>query len=203
MVFSDIQFDAVKIGMLHKPEVIEIVSEKLKQWQAKNIILDPVMIAKGGSKLITDKAILTLKEKLIPMVDLITPNLDEVSVLTDCSIDSSNKMQQAAHKLAQKYKVNVLIKGGHLNSNLSTDILFSYKEKRYFQFEAYRIETLNTHGTGCTFSSAIASYLAQDNNLLQAVEKAKKYITYAIQQGSTYQLGKGINPVHHFANLWE
>ncbi len=196
-VFNDIAFNAIKIGMLHKPEVIDIVTAKILQWRVKNIILDPVMIAKGGSKLITDDAIKTLQEKLIPRVDLITPNLNEAEVLADCTINSYDAMQDTAQKLAEKFKINVLIKGGHFQDQLSADCLFQYQEKTFLWFKVKRIETINTHGTGCTFSSAIASYLAQGNNLAQAIHKAKHYITQAIQQGSKYQLGKGINPVYH------
>jgi hydroxymethylpyrimidine/phosphomethylpyrimidine kinase len=160
------------------------------------------MVAKGGSKLMLDESIQALQDKLVPIATLITPNLDEAQVLANCSINTYADMQSTAEKLSKKFKTNVLIKGGHFQDEASTDCLFDYQKEAISWYSANRINTLNTHGTGCTFSAAIASYLAQGNNLFGAINKAKNYITQAIQSGKHYQLGKGFNPVHHFNQLW-
>jgi hydroxymethylpyrimidine/phosphomethylpyrimidine kinase len=201
-VFDDINFDAIKIGMLPNCEIIDVVINKLTACQPKNVVFDPVMISKGGDRLMTEDAIIFLKDKLLPIVNLITPNRKEAELLANFTIQSRDDMQQAAHCLAQKYKTNILIKESHLDETISMDILFLQKENKHYWFETKTVDTLNTHGTGCTLSSAIASFLAQGNDMIQAIRNAKNYVTKAISDGSHFKLGKGRGPVHHFSHFW-
>ncbi len=200
-VLSDIGADAVKIGMLHSPEVIQAVAEGLKRYKVKYIVLDPVMVAKGGSKLLQDEAIAALKELLFPLATLITPNLPETEVLLGRPIKTLADMRQAAIELAALGPKAVLVKGGHLEGDASTDLLYS--EGGYHEFDIKRITCNNTHGTGCTLSAAIAAYLAAGQDLPKAIAKAKEFITGAIQAGSAYTTGKGHGPVHHFYAHWK
>jgi hydroxymethylpyrimidine/phosphomethylpyrimidine kinase len=197
-VFSDINFLAIKIGMLYSPQIIFAVAERLKKWHAKNVVLDPVMVAKSGHKLITDEALTALKEKIFPLAYLITPNLKEAEVLLHSSITTHEQMEKAAQELAEIYHTNILVKGGHLTSAHADDVLFCYASKKIHWFSRSRIISKNTHGTGCTFSAAIASYLAQGNDLFNAITKAKDYLTTALTMGSRYTLGKGHGPIGHF-----
>jgi hydroxymethylpyrimidine kinase/phosphomethylpyrimidine kinase len=200
-VFADIDFSAVKIGMLYSLDIVKIVAAKLQKQQIKKIVLDPVMVAKSGDKLIANDALAALKKYLFPLVYLITPNLSEAEILVQHPISSLGQMEQAAQELAEMYHTNILIKGGHLACDKCDDVLFCYDKKNIFWFSALRITSKNTHGTGCTFSAAIASYLAQGNSLFDAITKAKNYVTCAISAGSNYLLGHGHGPLHHFANL--
>jgi hydroxymethylpyrimidine/phosphomethylpyrimidine kinase len=206
-VMDDIGVDAVKIGMLHSPEVIHAVTERLKQYQISNIIVDPVMVAKSGDKLLRDDAVNALKTDLIPIASLITPNIPEAAVLLQRSEtfvqQDIGHLEAACKELADLGPQAVLLKGGHLNTKKSLDILYSKTDETLQYFEAERIETINTHGTGCTLSSAIASYVAKGNSIQEAVLRAKEYITQALKVGAAYQLGKGHGPVHHFHNFWE
>jgi len=203
-VFSDIGVDAVKIGMLYSHEMIEIVTEQLKSHQAKNIVLDPVMVAKSGDKLVKDdETIEALKEHLMPIAIVITPNLPEASTFLKRSIQSPDDMRQAARALAKYGSGSVLIKGGHLDEQDSSDLLFISAEKRFIVFKGERIATRNNHGTGCTFSSAIASFLAKGLPLEESVKFAKEYITGALRAGSEYEIGDGHGPVHHFYRTWQ
>lgn len=201
-VFQDIEFTAVKIGMLYRPDVIRVVASKLKYWRSlsrvKNVVLDPVMVAKSGHKLITNDALQCLKQELLMLADLITPNLDEAEELLQCKINLRQGMEKAAIDLATTYQTSVLVKGGHLFGKSSDDVLYSYPSGEISWFNSPRIVTKNTHGTGCTFSSAIASYLAQGNSLKQSVLKAKDYLNLALSAGSSYTLGHGCGPVCHF-----
>ena len=197
-VLSDIGADAVKIGMLFSPELIRTVADGLRRHGAKNIVLDPVMVAQSGDKLLQDEAVAAIKEHLIPLADLITPNLPEASVLLDREITSEADLSAAATDLAAMGAGNVLIKGGHLESENSDDCLYLGAERRLVTLAGERVVTRNNHGTGCTLSSAIAAYLARGEDMETAVRLGKDYITGAIQAGAAYEIGRGNGPVHHF-----
>ena len=201
-IFSDIKVAAIKIGMLHDIDIIEIVANKIKALPYDiPIVLDPVMVAKSGDTLLKSTAIRFLHEKLIPLVTIITPNLPEAQLLLKQKIESRDDMQQAAKALCQEALQAVLIKGGHLqDSDKCADCLYVKATDRIYWYEAERIKTKNTHGTGCTLSSAIASFLALKYDLCEAVAKAKAYLSEAILAGSKFSLGHdhGHGPVQHF-----
>ncbi|MBU0973146.1 MAG: bifunctional hydroxymethylpyrimidine kinase/phosphomethylpyrimidine kinase [Proteobacteria bacterium] len=201
-VMDDIGVDAVKIGMLHSPAVIEIVAKKMAQWNCPNIVVDPVMISKSGDKLLQDDAVEALKELLLPLAFLITPNLPEASVLLGRPVESKADMARAARDLAGFGSANVLVKGGHLMGDDSCDLLYQREQDTMTELFAKRVNTPNSHGTGCTLSSAIAANLARGMALETAVKKAKAYIMGALAAGADYQTGKGHGPVHHFYDLW-
>jgi hydroxymethylpyrimidine/phosphomethylpyrimidine kinase len=189
--------------MLHAPEVIEVVAEKLKQWQCPNVVLDPVMISKSGDNLLQDDAVDALKKHLLPLATVMTPNLPEASVLLDRTIDTPDKMKDAAPALADLGSANVLVKGGHLASGPGIDLLYEAASGQTTRYTADRVDTKNSHGTGCTLSSAIAAGLARGLDLKTAVAEAKNYITEALKAGADIQTGSGHGPVHHFYALWE
>ncbi len=191
-VFTDIVPDAVKIGMVSSSALIRVIAEKLKQYHAKNIVLDPVMVATAGSKLISDEAISTLKEMLIPLADVITPNIPEMEVLSGMTIQTDKDMERAAKSVGDTCHCAVLCKGGH-QLNDANDLL--YAEGEIFWFYGKRIATSNTHGTGCTLSSAIASNLAKGRGLAESVRRAKAYLSGAL--GDMLDLGKGSGPMNH------
>lgn len=191
-VFTDIYPMAVKIGMVSQKEVIRAISEKLKQYHARNIVVDPVMVATSGAKLISDEAIDTLKENLFPLATVLTPNIPEAEVLSGLKISNEEEMLEAAKYIGDHYHCAVLLKGGH-QINDANDLL--YKEGNYQWFKGKRIDNQNTHGTGCTLSSAIASYLARGENLENAVKKAKDYISGAL--AAMLDLGQGHGPMDH------
>lgn len=191
-IFTDIYPDAVKIGMVSNPALIEVITEKLTQYEAKNIVVDPVMVATSGSALSTNKSVIALVKKLIPMADIITPNLSEAGVLCQMEIHTDEKMMEAAKKLGESYNGYVLIKGGHSQNN-ANDLLV--KKEEHWWIEGKRIDNPNTHGTGCTLSSAIACNLAAGCDMLTAVTNAKHYITGAISSG--LNLGSGDGPLDH------
>jgi hydroxymethylpyrimidine/phosphomethylpyrimidine kinase len=201
-VLEDIGADAVKIGMLHNPEVIRTVAVKLRRHQAPNIVLDPVMVAKSGDRLLQDEAVEALKEELLPLVTVITPNLPEAAVLLGRPIEGPEAMERAARDLARMGPAAVLLKGGHLEGERCPDLLYVRQEDKTTLFDASRVETKNTHGTGCTLSSAIAAGLARGLGLADAVGRAKEYLTGALRRGSEYRLGRGHGPVHHFWEYW-
>lgn len=201
-VMNDIGTDAVKIGMLHSPEVIEVVAKKLKQWNCSNIVLDPVMISKSGDKLLRDDAVSALKTILISQATIITPNLPEASVLLDRNVETLEDMPKAARDLAMFGCDNILLKGGHLNQGDSCDLLYQKDTDTITELPGTRIDTPNSHGTGCTLSSAIAANLAKGMPLETAVQNAKTYITSALAAGAEYTTGKGHGPVNHFYDLW-
>jgi hydroxymethylpyrimidine/phosphomethylpyrimidine kinase len=202
-VFNDIGADAVKIGMLYSAQLIAVVAEELKKYGAKNIVLDPVMVAQSGDKLLQDDAIQAIKDHLMPLADVLTPNLPEARILLNRDINGLEDMRAAAKSLAADGSGCILVKGGHLAENKSTDLLYIAAENRFFVLEAERIKSRNNHGTGCTLSSAIASYMAKGNNIEKAVRKAKTYIQNAIRAGAGYTIGKGHGPVHHFFDFWQ
>ena len=201
-VFTDIGTDAIKIGMLYSAELIQIVARQLIKHGATNIVVDPVMVAQSGDKLLQDDAIEALKDHLLPLADVVTPNLPEAAVLMDRESEGIEDFKAAARNLARFGSKHILIKGGHLKGTASCDLLYLVSEDRFVQIKGDRIETSNNHGTGCTLSSAIAAYLAKGNGVEDAVKKAKIYITAAIRNGADYTLGHGHGPVHHFFKFW-
>ena len=190
-VLSDIGADAIKTGMLANQEIIEVVSRKIKQYRVKKVVVDPVMVAKSGDSLLRKEARETLIRELIPLAWVITPNLPEASVLTGLKVRSVEEMKKAARKIYQLGAKHVVVKGGHLKGR-AVDLL--YDGKRFEEMVAPRIVTKNTHGTGCTFASAIATFLARGDTVYEAVRKAKTFITLAIE--SNLNLGKGHGPTN-------
>ncbi len=196
-VFEDFTIDAVKTGMLYNKESIEIISKCLGRFRPRFFVLDPVMISTSGNKLIADDAIETMQQILFPQTTVITPNITEAEVLTGIKISSPDDMQAAAEFLLQKGCNAVLMKGGHLPGNESVDILFE-KGKNGQGIRTPFIETKNTHGTGCTLSAAIASYLALGEDLREAFISAKDYIIHALYAGKDVKIGHGHGAVNHF-----
>ena len=191
-IFTDIYPDAVKIGMVSASGLIEKIADKLIEYKAKNIVVDPVMVATSGAKLITDDAISTLKRKLLPIATVLTPNIPEGEVLSGMKIENENDMVEAAKFISEKFDCAVLMKGGH-QINDANDLL--YRNGDYKWFTGKRIDNPNTHGTGCTLSSAIASNLAKGYDLDKAVLRAKDYISGAL--AAMLDLGKGSGPMNH------
>ena len=202
-VLTDMGTDAVKIGMLHSPKVIEVVADRLTAHRVANIVLDPVMVAKSGDKLLRDDAIEALKERLIPLADVITPNLPEASALLERSVTTADHMAEACRDLARLGCRAVLLKGGHLEDADSSDCLYVSETDALVPLSASRIQTVNAHGTGCTLSSAVAAHLARGFSLSEAVGKAKTYITQALKAGAQFKIGHGHGPVHHFHAFWQ
>ena len=190
-VLSDIGADAIKTGMLANQEIIEVVSKKIKQYQVKNVVVDPVMISKSGASLLRKDAQESLIKRLIPLAWVVTPNLMEASVLTGLKVNSLEGMKKAAHLIYKLGAKHVVVKGGHLKG-MAVDLL--YDGKLFSEMEVPRIESKNTHGTGCTFASAIATLLARGDTVNEAVRKAKTFITLAIKSG--LDLGKGTGPTN-------
>jgi len=197
-VFEDIEVDAVKIGMLSQPALMEAVAGKLKLYSPKNVIIDPVMYAKNGAALMNPNAIDTLIKTIIPLGDLVTPNIPEAEKISGMSITNESDMEAAAKVIHQMGCGNVVVKGGHLDGN-AVDILFDGRD--FFRFETQRIDTKNTHGTGCTYSSAIAANLALGFTMQEAVKRSKDYVTIAIEH--SLSIGKGNGPTHHFYKLYK
>ena len=195
-VFEDIYPDAVKIGMVSQSALIHVIATKLQYYHAKNIVLDPVMVATSGAKLISDEAIHTLKEELIPLANLITPNIPEAEVLAHMKITSSEDMLKAAKKIYDTYGCAVLCKGGH-QLNDANDLL--YINNTYQWFYGKRIPNNNTHGTGCTLSSAIAANLAKGFTIQESIQRAKDYLSLALS--AMLDLGAGSGPMMHNVNL--
>lgn len=191
-IFTDIYPDAVKIGMVSSGALLHVIAEKLQEYKARNIVVDPVMIATSGARLISEEAVEVLKNSLLPMAALVTPNIPEAEVLSDRKIVTPEDMIKAAALIGETYHCAVLCKGGH-QLNDANDLL--WKEGRYRWFRGERINNPNTHGTGCTLSSAIASNLAKGYELESAVERAKKYISGAL--AAMLDLGKGSGPMDH------
>lgn len=202
-VLDDIGTDAIKIGMLHSSELIRSVKDTLSNYNIKNIVLDPVMVATSGDKLLQDEAIQTLKDVLVPFVRIITPNIPEAEILIGEKINAQEDLPEIAKKLSFDRSVSVLLKAGHLTDNVLTDIFYNAETDEVIELTSQRIYTKNTHGTGCTFSSAIAAFLAKGLEMNDAVRKAKEYMNKAIIAGADYEIGKGHGPVHHFFDFWQ
>lgn len=202
-VLDDIGADAIKIGMLDSPALVEVVAEMLEAYRVRHVVLDPVMVAQSGDRLVSDSTLDVLRGRLLPLATVLTPNQPEAEVLLGRKISSPAEVAAAALDLQKLGCPNVLLKGGHFEADaVATDWLAmqGHPEPRAFSVE--RIQTRNNHGTGCTLSSAIASFLAKGEPLDVAVRHAKTYITEAIRAGAEYQIGRGNGPVHHFWAIW-
>lgn len=195
-VFEDIYPDAVKIGMVASSELIRVIAERLRFYKAENIVVDPVMVATSGSALLKSDAVKTLIEEFLPIATVVTPNIPEAEILSEIAIKTEDDMVTAAKKIGDNYNCAVLLKGGH-NINDANDLLYSNGEATWFKGK--RINNPNTHGTGCTLSSAIASNLAKGFSLNDAVKRAKDYISGAL--AADLDLGKGSGPMNHAFDL--
>ena len=201
-VLSDIGADAVKIGMLYSAELIAAIAAALKRHGASKIVLDPVMVAQSGDKLLQDDAVEAIKTYLMPLAEVVTPNLPEAMVLTGQTLQDRQDVESAARAIAVHGSRSILIKGGHGDDNQSSDLLYLAGKDRPVWLTAERIQTRNNHGTGCTLSSAIAAYLAKGHDIEQAVQRAKTFMNRAIAAGAAYTIGHGHGPVHHFHEFW-
>lgn len=197
-VFEDIPPDAVKVGMLSTPACMEAVAAGLKKYRPRHVVIDPVMYAKNGSPLMQESAISVLRSAVLPLATLLTPNIPEAEKLAGMEISSEADMREAARRIQALGPQNVLVKGGHAQGE-ARDILLCSED--FHVFASRRIPTKNTHGTGCTLSSAIAAYLARGEALPEAVRKAKEYVTGAIEHA--LPLGHGCGPTHHFFAFYE
>ena len=195
-VFQDIYPDAVKIGMVSSTGLIEVIAQRLKKYQAGNLVVDPVMVATSGSALMKTDAVAALAKELLPLATVVTPNIPEGEVLSGMGIQSEQDMEKAAQIIGEQYGCSVLLKGGH-SVNDANDLL--YKEGKWQWFTGKRIHNPNTHGTGCTLSSAIAANLAKGFSLEQSVQRAKEYISGAL--AAMLDLGKGSGPMNHLFDL--
>jgi hydroxymethylpyrimidine/phosphomethylpyrimidine kinase len=203
-LFADVRIDAAKIGMLGQDSVIAAVAERLSHWRPKHVVLDPVMIAKSGDALLERSAIGTLRDALLPLATVITPNLPEAGVLLDARApDNLQEMRRVAERLREAMTHDgerwVYLKGGHLPGGDAIDLL--HDGDRMLELSAPRIDTKNTHGTGCTLSSALAALLPQSPDVPAAARKAKAYLTKAIEAAGQLDVGKGHGPVHHMVGL--
>ena len=197
-VLDDIGADAVKIGMLHSAKVVDMVATMLQRYRCRNVVLDPVMVSTSGHRLIEEEAVAALKDELVPLARIITPNLPEAEILLGTELRRQDDLPQAARQLSMGGRVSVLLKAGHLDDATLTDIFYNAESDTVLPLSAPRIATVNTHGTGCTLSSALASYLAQGLALDDAARAAKDYIARAIAAGADYTIGHGHGPVSHF-----
>lgn len=196
-VISDIGADAVKTGMLSSPAIVTTVADAVRRHGISNLVVDPVMVAKSGDRLLRDEAIATICNELIPLARVVTPNIPEAEDLTGRSIASDDGARRAAEDIISMGAKSVVVKGGHRDGP-PTDILYDGNE--FMEFTTERIPSTNTHGTGCTFASAVAAGLAHGLELPAAVEQAKEYVTAAI--GAAYPIGQGHGPLHHFHAFW-
>lgn len=200
-VLCDIGADAIKIGMLHSSEVVSLVADKIEQYGIKNVVLDPVMVSTSGHRLIEVEAIEELKQRLIPLARVITPNIPEAEILSGCTITDQSQFPQVATLLSRDNTTSVLLKAGHLIGNTLTDYFYNAEDGSITPLPSKRVDTRNTHGTGCTLSSALAAALARGENLTEAALSAKRYIEQAIIAGAKYDIGHGHGPVNHFFAL--
>ena len=196
-VMDDLCPDTLKIGMVSEPLLVKVIADCLRKYPHRPVVYDPVMVSTSGRKLMTDEAIEEIKNELLPLVTLITPNIDEAMVLTGNSIQNTQDMLAAAKQLSIDYQTHILIKGGHLEGDKMCDLLYS-PDHTYYIYEEKKIETKNLHGTGCTLSSAIASYLAKGYSMKESIRHAKEYITHAIIAGKDLNIGHGNGPLWHF-----
>ena len=200
-VLSDIGADSIKIGMLHSAEVVLCVARMLRKYNIKDVVLDPVMVSTSGHRLIEESAIEVLKAELMPMARVITPNIPEAEILLGEAISKQGDLPAAARRLAEQYGVSVLLKAGHLVNDELIDIFYNHETEEVVELSARRIDTRNTHGTGCTLSSALAAQLAKGLSLTEAARAAKHYINQAIIRGARQEIGHGHGPVAHFYEL--
>ena len=198
-VTADIRPDAVKTGMLASAPIVEVVAAKVREYGLPNLVVDPVMVAKSGDRLLRDDAVTVLRDLLLPLAAVVTPNLPEAEVLAGFAIDSDEDVRRAAKEIVGLGARAVVVKGGHREAAEAVDVL--YDGTTFRDYSAPRIDTTSTHGTGCTFASAIAAYLARGEPLAEAVGRAKEYLTEALRRA--YPIGGGHGPVHHFHRWWE
>ena len=198
-IFEDIFPDAVKIGMVHTPELVETIVSGLKKYPKIPLVFDPVMVATSGHKLIEDDTIKTIIDNLFPLADVITPNMDEAAVLADMKVETLEDMKKAGEKIMKLGCKSVLMKGGHLKTDKITSLYFT-KDGKVYDYEFEKLNTSNTHGSGCTLSSAIAAYLAKGKTLIEAVEQGQEFAHSAIDHGKNVKTGKGNGPLNHFFN---
>ncbi|MEE9198437.1 MAG: bifunctional hydroxymethylpyrimidine kinase/phosphomethylpyrimidine kinase [Dehalococcoidia bacterium] len=196
-VMSDIGTDAAKTGMLASSQIIGVVAERTRALSIPNLVVDPVMVAKSGDRLLREDAVQALRDELLPLATVVTPNIPEAEVLVGYPLESMDDTHKAAREIAGMGAANVVIKGGHRPGPV-IDVLFSQGIVR--EFRSPRVESESTHGTGCTFASAVAAYLALGRSVEQAVYHAKEYVTEAIK--AAFPLGTGHGPVHHFYRFW-
>ena len=197
-VVADIRPEAVKTGMLASAPIVEVVAAKLKEHGLPNLVVDPVMVAKSGDRLLREDAVAALRDLLLPLAAVVTPNLPEAEALAGHGMESDEDARRAAEAIVGLGARAVVIKGGHREAEEAVDLL--YDGTAFRDYSAPRIDTTSTHGTGCTFASAIAAYLARGEPLAQAVGRAKEYLTEALRRA--YPIGGGHGPVHHFHRFW-
>ncbi len=198
-VAADIRPDAIKTGMLASAPIVEVVAAKVREYGLPNLVVDPVMVAKSGDRLLREDAVTALRDLLLPLAAVVTPNLPEADVLAGFAIDSDEDVRRAAKEIVGLGARAVVVKGGHREAAEAVDVL--YDGATFRDYSAARIDTTSTHGTGCTFASAIAAYLARGEPLAEAVGQAKDYLTEALRRA--YPIGGGHGPVHHFHRFWE
>lgn len=201
-VVEDIGTDSVKIGMAPTPECIKAISDTISRFSLKNVVVDPVMVATSGHSLSDSKSVKALQDYLLPLARVITPNVPEAEVLSGVKIEEQKQLADLAELLAKKYNVSVLLKAGHIQADMLTDVLYDNETGEVYNLTGKRVETNNTHGTGCTLSSAIASMLAMGYSLSESAQRAKSYLYEALVAGAEYKIGEGHGPVCHFYNLW-
>ncbi len=200
-VLNDVRIDSVKIGMLHDSDIVEEVAKRLQQTAIPWRVLDTVMLAKSGDPLLSERAVKTLRERLLPQVSLITPNLAEAAALLDCKISrDENEMRQQGRALLEMGCQAVLMKGGHLIDEESPDWLLTPELEQ--RFSAPRVPTKNTHGTGCTLSSALAALRPRHQDWITTIHEARQWLQGALEQADTLEVGEGVGPVHHFYRWW-
>ncbi len=196
-VLSDIGADAVKIGMLHSSEVVILVAEMIEKYGITNVVLDPVMVSTSGHRLIEEDAVEVIKSRLLPLARVITPNVPEAEILAGCKIAGEDEFEAIARRLSDNGNVSVLMKAGHLSGDSLVDYFYNAEDDTITRLQSKRVQTKNTHGTGCTLSSAFAAALAKGEGLTMAATSAKNYIEQAIISGAEYEIGKGHGPVNH------
>ena len=202
-VIDDIGVDAIKIGMLHSKDVIRLVAQLLKEYRIRHVVLDPVMVSTSGHRLMEENALTSLQEELLPLVEVITPNIPEAQILLGQELNHQEQLPRACIELAQRYHTSVLLKAGHLTEERLVDYLYDVATHQLYEFPSQRIQTPNTHGTGCSLSSALASGLAKGLSLPQAASMASDYVHAAIDAGALYTLGKGHGAIQHFYQWWK
>ena len=200
-VLSDIGADAIKIGMLHSAEVVNLVADMIGKYEIRNVVLDPVMVSTSGHRLIEEDAVEVIMRRLMPLARVITPNIPEAEILAGCSISGEDVFDEIARKLSGNTGVSVLLKAGHLSGESLVDYFYNAEDGTMTKLPSKRVHTRNTHGTGCTLSSAFAAALAKGEDLTTAAVTAKKYIEQAIISGADYEIGGGHGPVNHFWSM--
>lgn len=199
-VLLDIGADAIKIGMLHSSEAVNIIADTIEKYNITNVVLDPVMVSTSGHKLIEEDAIEAIKSRLISLTRVITPNIPEAEILAGCLISGEQDFDKVARKLSDNGNVSVLLKAGHLDGECLVDYFYNAENGTMTKLPSKRVQTRNTHGTGCTLSSAFAAALAKGEELTSAAKSAKRYIEQAIYAGANQSIGNGFGPVNHNFN---